>query len=194
VIVLKKGTKIVLGIIGILVLLTVIVIGWGISTYNGIVASETEVEAKAGNIRAQLQRRSDLIPNLVETVKGYAAHEQEIFTQIADARARLSGAATIEEQQEANAELSSALSRLLAIAENYPDLKANQNFINLQTQLEGTENRINVARKDYNDAVREYNYSIRRFPSSVIAGMFGFEKAEMFEGESGIESAPEVSF
>lgn len=141
-----------------------------------------------------MQRRSDLIPNLVETVKGYAAHEKEIFTEIADARAKLAGARTIEEQEAANAEVSGALSRLLAIAENYPDLKANQNFINLQTQLEGTENRINVSRKDYNNAVKEYNLRLRRFPSSIIAGMYGFKEADMFEGDQGIESTPDVKF
>jgi LemA protein len=191
---LSKSTKIILGIIGSFALLVILFIGWGVSTYNGLVKAETNVEEKAGAIRADLQRRADLIPNLVETVKGYAAHEEEIFTQLADARAKMSGARTLEEQDAANTELSGALSRLMVIVENYPDLKANQNFINLQTQLEGTENRINVARKDYNAAVKDYNYRLRRFPSSVIAGMFGFEKADMFEGDAGIDSAPNVSF
>lgn len=190
----SKSTKIILGIIGSFALLVILFIGWGVSTYNGLVKAETNVEEKAGAIRADLQRRADLIPNLVETVKGYAAHEEEIFTQLADARAKMSGARTLEEQDAANTELSGALSRLMVIVENYPDLKANQNFINLQTQLEGTENRINVARKDYNAAVKDYNYRLRRFPSSVIAGMFGFEKADMFEGDAGIDSAPNVSF
>jgi LemA protein len=184
----------ILGVIGGILLLAIIIVGWGISTYNGIVDTKTDVEAKAGAVRADLQRRSDLIPNLVETVKGYAAHEKEIFTEIADARAKLAGARTIEEQEAANAEVSGALSRLLAIAENYPDLKANQNFINLQTQLEGTENRINVSRKDYNNAVKEYNLRLRRFPSSIIAGMYGFKEADMFEGDQGIESTPDVKF
>lgn len=190
----SKGAKIVLGVVGGIAAFVLIVALWGVSTYNGIIKAQTEVEEKASSVKVDLQRRSDLIPNLVATVKGYAEHEEEIFTQIADARSRLMGAGTIEEQQAANAEVSSALSRLLAIAENYPDLKANQNFINLQTQLEGTENRIGVSRKDYNKAVRDYNVKIRRFPTSVIAGMFGFEKADLFEGEEGIEESPDVSF
>ncbi len=190
----KNSTKILFGVIGGIVALALIVVMWGISTYNSIVRTETNVEEKASTIRVDLQRRSDLIPNLVATVRGYAEHEQEIFTELADARARLAGATTIEEQEAANQEISSALSRLLVIVENYPDLKANQNFINLQTQLEGTENRIRISRIDYNKAVREYNLKLRRFPSSVIAGMFGFEKADLFEGEEGIDEAPDVSF
>ena len=190
----KKSTGILLGVLGAIVLLVIIVVGWGISSYNGIVNAETEVEKQASNIQITLQRRSDLIPNLVNTVKGYAAHEEEIFTAVADARAKLSGASTISEQDTANTELSGALSRLLAIVENYPDLKANQNFIALQTELEGTENRIAVARKDYNDAVQSYNGMLRRFPSSIIAGMNGFEKADSFQGAQGIETPPEVSF
>ncbi|MDD3692813.1 MAG: LemA family protein [Oscillospiraceae bacterium] len=190
----KNSTKILFGVIGGVLVLALIVVLWGVSTYNSIVRSETNVEEKASTIRVDLQRRSDLIPNLVATVKGYAEHEQEIFTELADARARLAGATTIEEQEAANQEISSALSRLLVIVENYPDLKANQNFINLQTQLEGTENRIRVSRIDYNKAVREYNLKLRRFPSSIIAGMFGFEKADLFEGEEGIEEVPDVSF
>lgn len=190
----KKGTGIVLGIIGSFVLLVVIVVGWGVSTYNGIVRAETTVEEKASTVKVDLQRRADLIPNLVNTVRGYAAHEEAIFTAITEARAKLGGAQTIREQEAANNEITNALGRLFAIAEDNPELKANQNFINLQTQLEGTENRIGVSRKDYNAAVKEYNLRLRRFPSSVIAGMFGFEKAAMFEGSEGIESTPEVSF
>jgi len=191
---LKNSTKVIFGIIGAFVLVIVLIVGWGVSTYNGIVKAETEVEEKASTIQTQLQRRSDLIPNLVETVKAYASHEKEIFTEIAEARAKLNGATTLEEQAEADAELSSALSRLMVIVENYPELKANQNFIGLQDQLENTENRIAVARKDYNEAVKEYNYRIRRFPSSIIASMFGFEKAKSFEGKSGIDNPPDVSF
>ncbi|HBT63891.1 MAG TPA: LemA family protein [Ruminococcaceae bacterium] len=190
----KKSTGIILGIIGTFFLLVIIIVGWGVSTYNGIVSAETTVDEKSSAVRADLQRRSDLIPNLVETVKGYAKHEEQIFTELADARAKLSGAQTVAEQEAANTEISSALSRLLVIVENYPDLKANQNFINLQTQLEGTENRIKVSRLDYNKAVKDYNIRLRRFPSSIIAGMFGFEKADMFEGEEGIESVPNISF
>ncbi len=187
----KKSLAITLGIIGGLILIILI---WGISTYNGIVTAEANVEEKASTIQADLQRRADLIPNLVNTVRGYAAHEEEIFTELADARARLGGERTIEEQEAANTELSGALSRLLGIVENYPDLKANKNFENLQTQLEGTENRIKISRMDYNTAVKKYNVKLRRFPSSIIAGMFNFENADMFEGQEGIESVPEVSF
>lgn len=190
----KKGTAILLGVVAVIVVVVLGVVGWGISTYNGLVTAQTEVETQQSNIATQLQRRSDLIPNLVNTVKAYAEHEEEIFTAVADARAKLSGANTVSEMEQANTELSSALSRLLVIVENYPDLKANQNFIALQDQLEGTENRIAVARQDYNKAVKDYNQRLRRFPSNLIAGMFGMEQAAMFESSSGSESVPEVSF
>jgi LemA protein len=190
----KKSTGILLGVLGAVVLIIIIPLLWGISSYNGIVNEQTNVDSKAANIQAELQRRNDLIPNLVNTVKGYAAHEETIFTAVANARAKLAGATTIAEQDAANTELSGALSRLLAIAENYPDLKASQNFTGLQTQLEGTENRIKVARTDYNKAVQTYNARIRRFPNSIIAGMFGFEKAESFQGTANAQSVPEVSF
>ena len=190
----KKGTAILLGIVAVIVVVVLGVVGWGISTYNGLVTAQTEVETQQSNIATQLQRRSDLIPNLVNTVKAYAEHEEEIFTAVADARAKLSGANTVSEMEQANTELSSALSRLLVIVENYPDLKANQNFIALQDQLEGTENHIAVARQDYNKAVKDYNQRLRRFPSNLIAGMFGMEQAAMFESSSGAETVPEVSF
>ena len=190
----KKGTAILLGVVAVIVVVVLGVVGWGISTYNGLVTAQTEVETQQSNIATQLQRRSDLIPNLVNTVKAYAEHEEEIFTAVADARAKLSGANTVSEMEQANTELSSALSRLLVIVENYPDLKANQNFIALQDQLEGKENRIAVARQDYNKAVKDYNQRLRRFPSNLIAGMFGMEQAAMFESSSGSESVPEVSF
>lgn len=190
----KKSTGILLGVLGGLLVLVIAVVGWGVATYNGLVNEEQKVQTQASNIETQLQRRSDLIPNLVNTVKGYAAHEEEIYTALADARAKLSGATSLEEMDQANSELTSALNRLMVIVENYPDLKANENFIGLQDELAGTENRIAQARRDYNDAVQAYNVKIRRFPSNLIAGMFGFEKAELFESSEGASSVPDVSF
>ncbi len=190
----KKSTGILLGVLGGLLVLVIAVVGWGVATYNGLVNEEQKVQTQASNIETQLQRRSDLIPNLVNTVKGYASHEEEIFTALADARAKLSGATSLEEMDQANSELTSALNRLMVIVENYPDLKANENFIGLQDELAGTENRIAQARRDYNDAVQAYNVKIRRFPSNLIAGMFGFEKAELFESSEGASSVPDVNF
>lgn len=165
-----------------------------ISSYNSLVSSETSVESKFAAIDVNLQRRADLIPNLVETVKGYAAHEEEVLTEISDARARLAGAGTPEQKAEADAELTSALSRLLVIVENYPNLKADAQFTRLMDELAGTENRIAVARKDYNDAVAAYNAKIRKFPTSIYAGIFGFEKKPFFQARGGAEQVPEVKF
>ncbi len=189
-----KSTKILLIVLGVVVFLVAAVVIWGISTYNTLVSLEENVNTYKSNIDADLQRRVDLIPNLVETVKGYAAHEEEIFTAVADARSKLMSASGVEEESAANAELDSALSRLLMIAEDYPELKANENFINLQDELAGTENRIKVARVNYNDAVQKYNTRLRKFPSSIIAGMFGFERAELFEATDNASSVPQVSF
>jgi len=182
--------------IGLLIVaaLIVILLISGIGTYNRLVAAETHVENKFAAIETNLQRRADLIPNLVETVKGYAAHEQEVLTAISDARARLGQARTPEEMAEADAALNSALSRLLVIVENYPNLKADTQFTRLMDELAGTENRIAVARQDYNNAVSEYNLLIRRFPSSIYAGMFGFERKGLFEAREGAENVPEVRF
>lgn len=189
----KKRTKL-LVILGVIALVVIILVSSISGTYNSLVTLETNLESKQAAISTQLQRRSDLIPNLVSTVKGYAAHEEEVYTAIADARSKLAGADTVEEMSEADASLSGALSRLLVVVENYPELKANENFIALQDQLEGTENRIAVARNDYNNAANEYNAKIRRFPTNIFAGMFGFEKADYFEAEEGAEKVPEVSF
>ncbi len=189
----KKRTKLFV-ILGVIALVVIILVSSVTSTYNSLVSLETEVETKQAQISTQLQRRSDLIPNLVNTVKGYAAHENEVYTAIADARSKLAGANTVEELSEADSQLSSALSRLLVVVENYPQLKASENFIALQDQLEGTENRIATARNDYNKAAKTYNTKIRKFPSNIFAGMFGFEKADYFEAEEGAEKNPEVSF
>lgn len=172
-----------------------IVVAYGACKYNSLVNAEENVEGSYADIEANLQRRADLIPNLVSTVKGFAAQEKEIFTEVAQARSRLIAAkGSPEEAAAANAGLSSALSRLLAISERYPELKSNENFRALQDELAGTENRIAVSRKRYNDAVRSYNKTIRRFPSSLFAGMFGFERKAFFEAEADAKDVPEVKF
>lgn len=186
----KKGL-----IIGAVILALVVVLaGACIGSYNGLVKMNEGVATAQSNIQTQLQRRADLIPNLVNTVKGYAAHEEEVYTAIADARAAVAGASTVDEMSEANSALDSAISRLLMIVENYPDLKANQNFINLQDELAGTENRITQARKDYNDAAKDYNTKIKTFPTSVIAGIFNFDAADYFEASAEAGTVPNVDF
>lgn len=187
----KKG-KIITGIV---VFLVLIFVGVLIGNYNRLVNFNESIDAAWAQVENQLQRRNDLIPNLVETVKGYMTHEREVFENIANARAKLAGATTISEKIEANQQIESALSRLLAIAENYPDLKANQNFIRLQDELAGTENRIAVERRRYNEVVRQYNILTRRFPSNIVAAMFGFEKRDVYyEAVEGAEVPPEVNF
>lgn len=180
----------------------VILLFAGCSIRNGLVRLDEEVSEGWSNIDTQLQRRNDLIPNLVSTVKGYAAHEESVFTGIADARSKLAGATTLQEKAEADAALTAGLGRLLAIAENYPELKANENFIRLQDELAGTENRIGVARKRYNEDVKIYNTKIRQFPSSLFAGDIpviglGLKKRDYFEppqGHAAVEVAPTVQF
>ena len=155
---------------GIIVAVIVIaLIGSIAGSYNNLVKLRENVTSAQSVVETQLQRRADLIPNLVNTVKGYASHEEDVFTAVADARTALSGAKTVDELNSAQSQLDSAVSRLLAIAESYPDLKANENFINLQDELAGTENRISVARQDYNNAAKEYNTKIQSFPASIIA-------------------------
>lgn len=188
----KRGA--VLLSIGVVVVLIVIFIGWSISVRNNLVAMEEEINAAWAEIDNQLKRRSDLIPNLVNTVKGYAAHEEEVFTNIADARAKLAGAGSVEEKAEGYEEMQSALSRLLVVVEQYPDLKANQNFTRLMDELAGTENRIAVARKRYNDTVRKFNTKIRMFPTSIIAGNLGLEKQTYFEISEAARKTPKVDF
>ena len=163
-------------------------------TYNSLVTLDEGVKAAWAQVENQLQRRYDLIPNLVETVKGYAAHEKEVFLKVTEARAKVGGATTIGDKIAANNGLSAALSRLLLVVERYPDLKANANFIRLQDELAGTENRIAVERRRYNETVKVYNIRIRRFPTNLLAGMFGFEKAAFFQVPKERQEAPKVKF
>ena len=166
------------------------------STYNNMVTMEEAVKSAWSNVETQYQRRADLIPNLVSTVKGYAKHEQETLNQVVEARAKaLAGGANVEEYAAAQQQVTTALGRLIAISENYPNLKANQNFLELQAQLEGTENRIAVARNKYNEVVKVYNTTTVTFPSNLIAKMFDFEKKQLFAATTeGAEKAPEVTF
>jgi len=190
----SKGWMGCLVVLGAIVLVALIAGGWLAGKYNGMVRQNEQVTNAWAQVKVVLQRRGDLIPNLVETVKGYAAHEKEIFENVAAARSRLAGAATPQEAAAANAGLSSALGRLLAIAENYPDLKANQNFLRLQDELAGTENRIAVERRSYNETVRAYNANIKVFPNNFLSGFFGFKEREYFEAEPGAEATPKVKF
>ena len=186
----RKGSIVIIVLIAVIA----VIVFPAVNTYNSLVELSEKVETSLSQIDNQLQRRNDLIPNLVETVKGYAAHEEEIFTSIADARSRLIGAGSVEEKAEADEQLTSALGRLLAIAENYPELKANQNFIQLSDELAGTENRIATARRDYNNSAREYNTRIRKFPAVIFANIFGFERYDYFEADESAKQAPEVNF
>lgn len=186
----KNGVKILIAVIVVIAIIAFPII----SSYNGLVGLEQQVNKSASDIDTQLQRRSDLIPNLVNTVKGYASQEKDIFTDIANARSKLSGAANISEQANADSQLSNALSRLLVVVERYPDLKSNQNFQDLSIQLEGTENRIAVARQDYNTAVTNYNTKRRRFPTNIIASLFGFQEKPLYKASDGASEVPSVDF
>ena len=181
--------------IWIIVAAVIVIGGYCWTTYNSFVKLGTGVESAWANVETQYQRRADLIPNLVSTVKGYAKHEQETLDQVVEARAKaLAGGANIEDYAAAQQQVTTALGRLIAIAENYPDLKANTNFLELQAQLEGTENRIAVARNNYNDVVKVYNTKCATFPSNLIAKIFDFEKKSLFEAAPGAENAPKVEF
>lgn len=182
----------------VVVVIALILFVWVKGTYNGMVSVEEEATTALANVQSAYQRRADLIPNLVQTVKGYASHEKETLEGVVNARSKATSitlnADNIKEYQQAQGELSSALGRLIAIGEAYPDLKANENFRELQVQLEGTENRINVERNNFNKAVQTYNVAIRKFPSNLLAGIFGFEKMDKFEAAAGSENAPKVEF
>ena len=175
---------------GIIVMLIV----FSVSKYNTLVGKSESVDSSWAQVQNVLQRRADLIPNLVSTVKGYAAHEKEIFENVANARAKLAGAKTPAEASAANGQLDSALSRLLVIAENYPQLKANESFVRLQDELAGTENRIAVERKRYNDDVRDFNATIKRFPSNMVAGLFSFHNKDYFQADAKAQQVPDVKF
>ncbi len=188
----KKGLIITLVSIGVVLLILIISV---VSSYNGLVDKEESVKTAQSTISVQLQRRADLIPNFVETVKGYSEYEQSTFTAVTQARSAVLDADDAEEQANASAQLDSAIDIWVnAITEAYPELKANTQYIALQDELAGTENRIAVARKDYNDAASEYNKYIRRFPRNIIAGIFGFEQVEYFEADESANQVPQVSF
>ncbi len=187
----KKGLLIAVLVLFLIVLLPFF---WLKGTYNSLVTMDESVQAAWAQVENQLQRRTDLIPNYVSTVKGYAAHEKEVLTRVTEARAQVGSAGTVQDKIQANNQLSSALSRLLMVVERYPDLKANQNFIRLQDELAGTENRIAVERRRYNEAVRAFNTAIRTFPTSMVASLFGFEKKTFFEVPDEAQALPEVNF
>jgi LemA protein len=186
----KMNKKILIAVVVVAALL----VFQGVGAYNGIVQKDVAVNEKWGQVQNVLQRRGDLIPNLVQSVKGYAAHEKEVFEYVAAARAKLAGARTPEETMKANAEVTSALSRLLVVVENYPQLKADQTFIRLMDELAGTENRISVERMRYNAAVGDYNTAIRVFPSNLVAGVAGFRGKPFFEAETKAKEVPKVDF
>lgn len=186
----KKGNKTLLFIIVALVVLGLFMV----SNYNNLVSLSEEVDAQWGQVENQLQARYDKIPNIVNTVKGYASHEKEVFESIANARAKLAGANTVNEQVEAANEMESALARLLVVVENYPELKADAQFNQLIYEISGTENRIAVERMRYNETVKTYNSKVKRFPTVLLAGMFGYEPRTYFEAAKGAELAPIVEF
>ena len=198
----KKGCLIAIGVVVILIIITISSI---IGTYNNMVKLDEGVKEKWSQVENVYQRRYDLIPNLVNTVKGYAAHEKETFTAVTEARAKAGGTFKISDQvlndpamfqkfQQAQSSLGGALQRLMVVMEKYPDLKANQNFLALQDQLEGTENRIAVERKRFNEAARFYNTYIKLFPKVILANMFGFDEKQYFKSTEGAEEAPKVEF
>ena len=189
-----KGQKTTLIVIGVVLLVVLIPFGYLKGTYNSLVRMDEQVKAAWAQVENQLQRRYDLIPNYVETVKGYAKHEKEVLLKVTEARSRVASAGAISEKIAANNQLSSALARLLVVVERYPDLKANVNFIRLQDELAGTENRISVERRRFNEMVRVYNTEIRSFPTNLVAGIFRFEKATFFEVPKEKQEVPKVKF
>ena len=199
----KKGCLISIIIVAVIAFFVISLVVWGTRVYNNIVTMNEGVTSQWGNVETSYQRRADLIPNFVNTVKGAANFEQSTLTQVIEARAKATQvtidptkmtAENMQQFQQAQGELSSALSRLMVVVEQYPELKATQNFRDLQVELEGTENRINVERRKYNDIAREFNTYVRRFPQNMLAGMFGFESKPYFEAQQGAEKAPEVKF
>ena len=186
----KKSTIVLISVLAVVGIIILSLIG----TYNGLVSKKEAVKTKYADLDVMLQRRADLIPNLVNTVKGYVAHENEVIDKITTARENLVNAKTLDEKQKANDELTNSLNALMVVVENYPDLKSSENFINLQDELAGSENRISTARRDYNDAVNAYNSSIKRFPNNMLAGMFGFGEEKYFEADAKAMEVPSVNF
>ena len=186
----KKSSIILICIVAVVVIIAVMMI----SGYNGIVSKQENVDNQLSNLDAMLQRRTDLIPNLLNTVKGYTVHESDMIDKVTEARTKMVNANTAAEKSEADSELTKSLNSFVVVMENYPELKASEEFTELIDELSGTENRIAVARKDYNDAVKEFNTSIKRFPNNILSGIFGFEKAVYFEADEGSSEVPEVSF
>jgi LemA protein len=200
----KRSTIIILVIVGAIVVVGISIVSWGVGTYNSLVRLDEGVKQSWGQVQNVYQRRLDLIPNLVETVKGYASHESAVFEQVAEARAGV-GKITVTPEvlnnpqafkrfTDAQSAMGGALSRLLAVAENYPQLKANENFMGLQVEIAGTENRIATERRRFNEVVQGYNTQVRVFPASMIAGMSGFGQKQYFESEAGADKAPKVDF
>lgn len=189
--------------VGILAFIAFILLMWFVSTYNSLIITRENVDAQWANVETQYQRRADLVPNLVQTVAGFAQQERTVFAQVTEARSRVGTIQLSAEDlddperlrafQEAQDELGSALSRLIAVAESYPELRSSENFLALQDQLEGTENRIAVARRDYNEAVRDYNVRVQRLPTALVANMFGFDTRAFFEAQPGAEQAPQIT-
>ena len=186
----KKSTIILISVIAVILVIVMALVG----TYNGLVSKKENITKQYSNLEVTLQRRADLIPNLVNTVKGYVAHENEVIDKVTEARQNLVNAKNIDEKQKANDELTSSLNALMVVVENYPDLKSSENFRSLQDELAGTENRISTARRDYNDAVNAYNSSIKKFPTSIIAGMSGFGEEKYFEADVKAMEVPSVNF
>lgn len=189
--------------LAVLIFVAIVAIVWGVSIYNGLVKEQENVEKAWGNVENVYQRRADLIPNLVETVKGYAKHEQETLEGVIEARANATKVTIdptnmtpedLQKYQAAQGDVTNALSKLIAVAEAYPDLKANQNFLELQSQLEGTENRITVERNKFNEAAQTYNTKRRTFPTNIIAGILGFGDKPYFQAQEGADKAPKVDF
>lgn len=182
-------------VIFVIVFIVVVIAGYTVSSYNRFVSKQEAVNTAKSNVSVQLQRRADLIPNFVATVKGYSDYEQSTLTAVTEARAAVGKAQTVSEVEQASSELDRAISVWVnAVTEAYPDLKANANYVALQDELAGTENRIAVARKDYNSTAKEYNLKVRSFPSNIIASIFGFDRAELFEADTNAMQSPVVTF
>ncbi|MDD4356701.1 MAG: LemA family protein [Smithellaceae bacterium] len=189
----SSGKKVII-VLAVIAFLVISLYSTVAGNYNRFVKMDVAIKAAWSQVENQLQRRYDLIPNLVETVKGYAKQEKDVLVEVTNARSRVGGAGTVPDKIAANNELSSALSRLMVVVERYPDLKSNQNFLKLQDELAGTENRIAVERMRYNDAVKLYNQEIRTFPANIIAGIFGFKEAAFFEAPKEAQATPQVKF